>query len=225
MWGPYFANHKKYTQESTSETSRTHSHHPNTIAGKRSKTLFIHINWAAGTASTQLAKHQGLWQIRYANFNKNRVSSTIFSTDINRKVSTLLFWPLTSDNKTIISTYLNLLVFYINKQIYLNAIIIAWKQWPVSWNSSHGFSIWFTPLLIHWPQLFSFLHWTLCISPSSHLTSYNFLRRNQFNPNALTTTSLTASKSLFLAQPVLKTWESNKTFFLNQIFHWLFSLE
>lgn len=101
MWGPYFANHKKHTQKSTSETSRTHSHHPNTIPGRRNKTLFIHINWAGGTVSTQLAKHQGLWQIGYAKCNKNRrFFSTSFSIYINRKVATLLCWPLNADHKT-----------------------------------------------------------------------------------------------------------------------------
>lgn len=72
----YFTNHthtqKKHIQGNPSEISRIHSHHPNTILGRGNNALFIHVRWAGGTASIQLAKHQGLWQAGYANFNKSR---------------------------------------------------------------------------------------------------------------------------------------------------------
>ena len=74
---------KKHIQGNPSEISRIHSHHPNTILGRGNNALFIHVRWAGGTASIQLAKHQGLWQAGYANFNVSRrlFLCRIFSTN------------------------------------------------------------------------------------------------------------------------------------------------
>lgn len=104
VWGPYFANHRKHIQESPSETSRTLSHHPNTVPDRRNKTLFIHINSAGWTVSTWLAKHRDLLQRGYANCNKNRLffkKFSLVSVDMNRRMANLLCWPFISDHKII----------------------------------------------------------------------------------------------------------------------------